>query len=89
MADSASAILSSLGSPVAKNHDKERDPGFIPATPPAHLPAIELLADLNGSGQAKEFGLQFHGSHLCLWLGWTVKPRKRSTESTEGWRAEV
>src|SRR5258708_39857939 len=86
MADSASAILSSLGSPVAKNHDKEKDPGFIPATPPAHLPAIDLLADLNGSGQAKEFGLQFHGSHLCLWLGCTVKPRKRSTESTEGWQ---
>ncbi len=60
MADSASAILSSLGSPVAKNHDKERDPGFIPATQPAHLPAIDLLADLNRSGQAKEFGLNFH-----------------------------
>src|SRR6266404_2041325 len=53
-------ILSSLGSSLAKNHDKEKDPGFIPATPPAHLPAIDLLADLNGSGQAKEFGLKFH-----------------------------
>jgi len=42
-------ILSSLGSSLAKNHDKEKDPGFIPATPPAHLPAIDLLADLNGS----------------------------------------
>ena len=50
-------ILSSLGSSLAKNHDKEIDPGFIPATPPAHLPAIDLLADRNGSGQAKEFGL--------------------------------
>ena len=47
----------------------EKDPGFIPATLPAHLPAIDLLADLNGSGQAKEFGLKFHGSHRCLWLG--------------------
>jgi len=81
--------LSSLGSSLAKNHDKEKDPGFIPATPPAHLPAIDLLADLNGSGQAKEFGLQFHGSHLCLWLGCTVKPRKRSTASTEGRGVEV
>src|SRR2546422_4775755 len=60
MADSASAILSSLGSSLAKNHDKEKDPGFIPATPPAHLPATDLLADLNRSGQAKEFGLKFH-----------------------------
>ncbi len=67
----------------------KKDPGFIPATPPAHLPAIDLLADLNGSGQAKEFGLQFHGSHLCLWLGCTVKPRKRSTASTEGRGVEV
>ena len=82
-------ILSSLGSSMAKNHDKEKDPGFIPATPPAHLPAIDLLADLNRSGQAKEFGLKFHGSHLCLWLGCTVKPRKRSTASTEGRGAEV
>src|SRR6266704_1004615 len=81
--------LSSLGSSLAKNHDKEKDPGFIPATPPAHLPAIDLLADLNGSGQAKEFGLQFHGSHLCLWLGCTVKPRKRSTASTQGRGVEV
>ncbi len=62
-------ILSSLGSSMAKHHDKEKDPGFIPATPPAHLPTIDLLADVNGSGQAKEFGLKFHGSHLCLWLG--------------------
>ena len=53
-------ILSSLGSSLAKNHDKEKDPGFIPATPPAHLPAIDLLADLNRSGQAKEFGLKYH-----------------------------
>ena len=45
---------------MAKNHNKEEDPGFIPATQPAHLPAIDLLADLNGSGQAKEFGLKFH-----------------------------
>ncbi len=82
-------ILSSLGSSLAKNHDKEKDPGFIPATPPAHLPAIDLLADLNGSGQAKEFGLKFHGSHLCLWLGCTVKPRKRSTASTQGRGVEV
>jgi len=52
--------LSSLGSSMAKHHHKEEDPGFIPATPPAHLPAIDLLADLNGSGQAKEFGLKFH-----------------------------
>ena len=82
-------ILSSLGSSLAKHHDKEKDPGFIPATPPAHLPAIDLLADLNRSGQAKEFGLKFHGSHLCLWLGCTVKPRKRSTASTEGRGVEV
>ncbi len=82
-------ILSSLGSSLAKNHDKEKDPGFIPATPPAHLPAIDLLADLNRSGQAKEFGLKFHGSHLCLWLGCTVKPRKRSTASTQGRGVEV
>ena len=82
-------ILSSLGSSLAKHHDKEKDPGFIPATEPAHLPAIDLLADLNGSGQAKEFGLKFHGSHLCLWLGCTVKPRKRSTASTEGRGVEV
>src|SRR5229473_2139391 len=53
--------LSSLGSSLAKHHDKEEDPGLIPATEPAHLPAIDLLADLNGSGQAKEFGLKFHG----------------------------
>src|SRR5436309_7733898 len=53
-------ILSSLGSSMAKNHDKEKDPGFIPATQPAHPPAIDLLADLNRSGQAKEFGLKFH-----------------------------
>ena len=61
MADSASAILSSLGSSMAKNHDKEKDPGFIPATQPAHLPAIDRLAERNRSGQAKEFGLKFHG----------------------------
>src|SRR5258708_35747790 len=53
-------ILSSLGSSLAKNHNKEEDPGFIPATQPAHLPGIDLLADLNRSGQAKEFGLKFH-----------------------------
>src|SRR5216684_2134303 len=82
-------ILSSLGSSLAKHHDKEKDPGFIPATEPAHLPAIDLLADRNGSGQAKEFGLKFHGSHRCLWLGCTVKPRKRSTASTEGRGVEV
>ena len=54
-------ILPSLGPSVAKNHDEEKDPGFIPATQPAHLPAIDRLADRNRSGQAKEFGLKFHG----------------------------
>src|SRR6266446_9126567 len=53
--------LSSLGSSMTKHHHKEKDPGFIPATQPAHLPAIDLLADRNRSGQAKEFGLKFHG----------------------------
>jgi hypothetical protein len=53
-------IRPSVRSSMAKNHDKEKDPGFIPATQPAHLPAIDLLADLNRSGQAKKFGLKFH-----------------------------
>src|SRR6266704_6940038 len=61
MADSGSANSSIAGPSVAKNHDEEKDPGFIPATQPAHLPAIARLADRNRSGQAKEFGLKFHG----------------------------
>ncbi len=52
--------LSSLGSSLAKNHDKERDPGFIPATQPAHPPAINLLTELNRSGQTKKFRLKLH-----------------------------
>src|SRR5260370_39206353 len=43
-------ILSSLGSSLAKHQDKEKDPGFIPATPPVHLPVINLLAAPNESG---------------------------------------
>src|SRR5258708_599758 len=82
-------ILSSLGSSLAKNHDKEKDPGFIPATQPAHLPAIDLLADLNRSGQAKEFGLKFHWFTSMPLVGCTVKTRERSTESIEGRGAEV
>ena len=82
-------ILSSLGSSVAKNHDEEEDPGFIPATQPAHPPAINLLADLNRSGQPKEFGFKFHWFTSMPLVSLNSQAAKAATASTEGRGSEV
>ena len=82
-------ILSSLGSSMANNHDKEKDLGFIPATQPAHLPAIDLLADFNRSQQAKEFGLKFHWFTSMPLVRLNSQAAKAATASTEGRGSEV